>query len=97
MGIAYSIDFLMSLAPSTAGKFDCLMVIVDRWSRPALGQLATGPGLACQDEVARHCHTEAFQRGPPCPGATPCQPYHRCCWRSHCQCAMNRVYFTCSR
>jgi transposase InsO family protein len=33
MGIAYSIDFLTSLAPSTAGKFDCLMVIVDRWSR----------------------------------------------------------------
>jgi transposase InsO family protein len=33
MGIAYSIDFLTALAPSTAGKFDCLMVVVDRWSR----------------------------------------------------------------
>jgi hypothetical protein len=33
MGFADSIDFLTALAPSTAGKFDCLMVVVDRWSR----------------------------------------------------------------
>ena len=33
MGIAYSVDFLTRLAPATAGGFDCLMVIVDRWSR----------------------------------------------------------------
>ena len=33
MGIAYSVDFLTSLAPATAGGFNCLMVVVDRWSR----------------------------------------------------------------